>query len=160
MPPIQKFLDRGLRPSLSVDVETNVPADMFNQMRSVLGLQRAIAASQGKTPVSTREVLAFATVEGARANGLDAKVGSLTPGKQADVILLRTDRMNVTPINDPTTAVVTGMDTGNVDTVLIAGRVMKRHGRLLHVDWPAVRHKAAEARDHVVAKSGFKLPGI
>jgi cytosine/adenosine deaminase-related metal-dependent hydrolase/ribose/xylose/arabinose/galactoside ABC-type transport system permease subunit len=160
MPPIQKFLDRGLRPSLSVDVETNVPADMFNQMRSVLGLQRAIAASQGKTPVSTREVLAYATVEGARANGLDAKVGSLTPGKQADVILLRTDRMNVTPINDPTTAVVTGMDTGNVDTVLIAGRVMKRHGRLLHVDWPAVRHKAAEARDHVVAKSGFKLPGI
>ena len=160
MPPIQKFLDRGLRPSLSVDVETNVPADMFNQMRSVLGLQRAIAAAQGKTPVSTREVLAYATVEGARANGLDGKVGSLTPGKQADLILLRTDRMNVTPINDPATAVVAGMDTGNVDTVLIAGRVMKRRGLLLHVDWPAVKRKAAEARDHVIAKSGFKLPGI
>ncbi|HET8526203.1 MAG TPA: amidohydrolase family protein [Actinomycetota bacterium] len=160
MPPIQKFLDRGLRPSLSVDVETNVPADMFNQMRSVLGLQRAIAAAQGKTPVSTREVLAYATVEGARANGLDGKVGSLTPGKQADLILLRTDRMNVTPINDPATAVVAGMDTGNVDTVLIAGRVMKRRGRLLHVDWAAVKRKAAEARDHVIAKSGFKLPGI
>jgi hypothetical protein len=52
------------------------------------------------------------------------------------------------------------MDTGNVDTVLIAGRVMKRHGELLHVDWPAVRRMAAESRDHVVAKSGFKLPGI
>ena len=50
------------------------------------------------------------------------------------------------------------MDTGNVDTVLIAGRVMKRHGRLLHVDWPAVRRMAAESRDHAVAKSGFKLP--
>ena len=160
MPPIQKFLDRGLRPSLSVDVETNVPGDMFNQMRSVLGLQRAIASAQGKTPVAAREVLEYATVEGARANGLDAKVGTLAPGKQADLIMLRTDRINVTPLNDPATAVVTGMDTGNVDTVLIAGRVMKRHGRLLHVDWPAVRRMAAESRDYVVAKSGFKLPGI
>jgi 5-methylthioadenosine/S-adenosylhomocysteine deaminase len=160
MPPIQKFLDRGLRPSLSVDVETNVPADMFNQMRSVLGLQRAMASAHGKTPVSTREVLAYATVEGAKANGLEGKVGTLTPGKQADVILLRTDRMNVTPLNDPATAVVAGMDTGNVDTVLIAGRVMKRHGTLLHVDWPVVRRKAAESRDHVIARSGFKLPGI
>jgi cytosine/adenosine deaminase-related metal-dependent hydrolase len=87
-------------------------------------------------------------------------VGTLTPGKQADLILLRTDRLNVTPLNDPATAVVAGMDTGNVDTVLIAGRVMKRHGELLHVDWPAVRRMAAESRDHVVAKSGFKLPGI
>ena len=53
--------------------------------------------------------------------------------------MLRTDRMNVTPLNDPATAVVAGMDTGNVDTVLIAGRVMKRDGKLLHVDWPAVQ---------------------
>jgi cytosine/adenosine deaminase-related metal-dependent hydrolase/ribose/xylose/arabinose/galactoside ABC-type transport system permease subunit len=160
MPPIQKFLDRGLRPSLSVDVETNVPGDMFNQMRSVLTLQRAMASADGKTPVSTREVLSYATIEGARANGLDAKVGTLTPGKQADLILLRTDRMNVTPLNDAATAIVAGMDTGNVDTVLIGGRVMKRHGTLLHVDWPAVKRMAAESRDFVVAKSGFKLPGI
>src|SRR6185369_5169935 len=101
MPPIQKFLDRGLRPSLSVDVETNVPADLFNQMRSVLGLQRAIATAEGKTPMTMRDVLACATIEGARANGLDSKTGSLSPGKQADLILLRTDRMNVTPLNDP-----------------------------------------------------------
>jgi cytosine/adenosine deaminase-related metal-dependent hydrolase/ribose/xylose/arabinose/galactoside ABC-type transport system permease subunit len=160
MPPIQKFLDRGLQPSLSVDVETNVPGDMFNQMRSVMALQRGLAAATGRPPVSTRDVLAFATVEGARANGLDSKVGTLTPGKHADVILLRTDRINVTPLNDPAAAVVTAMDTGNVDTVLIGGRVMKRHGELLHVDWPAVRRMAVEARDHVVAKSGFKLPKI
>jgi cytosine/adenosine deaminase-related metal-dependent hydrolase/ribose/xylose/arabinose/galactoside ABC-type transport system permease subunit len=160
MPPIQKFLDRGLPPSLSVDVETNVPNDMFNQMRSVLALQRGLAVAEGKAPLSTREVLACATIEGAKANGLEAKVGTLTPGKQADLIMLRTDRINVTPLNDPTTAVVTGMDTGNVDTVLIAGRAMKRHGELLHVDWPAVKAMAGEARDHVVAKSGFKLPSI
>jgi cytosine/adenosine deaminase-related metal-dependent hydrolase/ribose/xylose/arabinose/galactoside ABC-type transport system permease subunit len=160
MPPIQKFLDRGLSPSLSVDVETNVPNDMFNQMRSVLTLQRAISATEGKAPMTTREILACATIEGAKANGLDAVTGSLTPGKQADVIMLRTDRINVTPLNDPATAVVAGMDTGNVDTVMIAGRLMKRHGELLHVDWAAVQRTAAEARDHVIAKSGFKLPSI
>jgi 5-methylthioadenosine/S-adenosylhomocysteine deaminase len=160
MPPIQKFLDRGLAPSLSVDVETNVPSDMFNQMRSVLTLQRASATADGKSPLSTIEVLACATIEGARANGLDSTVGSLTPGKKADLVMLRTDRINVSPLNDPATAVVTGMDTGNVDTVVIGGRVMKRHGELLHVDWPAVRRTAAEARDFVIAKSGFKVPGI
>lgn len=160
MPPIQKFLDRGRPPSLSVDVETNVPNDMFNQMRSVFALQRALAATDGRPPVSPRQVLEWATIEGARANGLDAKIGTLTPGKQADLILLRTDRVNVTPLGDPATAVVAGMDTGNVDSVLIAGRVLKRDGRLLHVDWPAVMAAAAAARDHVVAKSGFRLPRI
>ena len=160
MPPIQKFLDRGLPPSLSVDVETNVPGDMFNQMRSALALQRATATAQGKRPSSANEVLAWATIEGAKANGLDSKVGTLTPGKQADIIMLRTDRMNVTPLNDPATAVVTGMDTSNVDTVLIAGRVMKRHGRLLHVDWESVKRMVGDSRDHVLSKSGFKAPGI
>ncbi len=160
MPPIQKFLDRGLRPSLSVDVETNVPGDMFNQMRSVLALQRGLAPALERTPLTTREVLMCATIDGAKANGLDHKTGSLTPGKEADLILLRTDRMNVTPLNDPATAVVVGMDTGNVDTVIVAGRVLKRGGRLQHVDWPAVRKAVEEARDRVIAKSGFKLPKI
>jgi 5-methylthioadenosine/S-adenosylhomocysteine deaminase len=160
MPPVQKFLDRGLPPSLSVDVETNVPSDMFNQMRSVLGLQRSMAGLEGKPPVSPGDVLRWATLEGAKANGLDDKVGTLTPGKQADLIMLRTDRMNVTPLNDPVTAVVTGMDTGNVDTVIIAGRVMKRAGRLLHVDWPAVHRLVDESRDRVIERSGFRPPKI
>ncbi|HEX6946612.1 MAG TPA: amidohydrolase family protein [Acidimicrobiia bacterium] len=160
MPPIQKFLDRGLSPSLSVDVETNVPADMFNQMRNVLALQRSIAAESGKPMATPRDVLTWATVEGARANGLDHKTGTLTPGKEADLIMLRTDRLNATPINDPAAAVVLGMDTSNVDTVVIAGRVMKRNGRLLRVDWKAVREAALAARDHVIERSGFKLPKI
>ncbi len=160
MPPIQKFLDRGLAPTLSIDVETNVPSDMFNQMRSVLGLQRALAAAEGKSAVSTRDVLAWATIEGARANGLDSKVGTLTPGKQADVIMLRTDRLNVTPLNDPATAVVAGMDTSNVDSVFIAGRAMKRGGKVLHVDWNATMKAVSESRDGLIARSGFKLPQI
>ena len=74
--------------------------------------------------------------------------------------MLRTDMINVTPLNDPATAVVAGMDTSNVDTVMIAGRLMKQHGRLLHVDWPAVRRMAEESRDRVIEKSGFRLPKI
>lgn len=160
MPPVQKFLDRGLSPSLSVDVETNVPSDMFNQMRSALALQRALATSSGKQQASARDVLAWATREGAKANGLESKVGTLTPGKRADITILRTDRINVTPLNDPYAAVVAGMDTGNVDTVLINGRLMKQGGRVLHVDWSAVRKMVDESRGYVLDKSGFRLPKI
>lgn len=167
MVPTQKFLDRGLRPSLSVDVETNVPNDMFTQMRSVISLQRALLfekklAGQENLPpfLTARDMLEFATIEGARANGLDHKVGTLTPGKEADIIMLRTDRVNVFPINDPIGAVVWGMDTGNVDSVFVAGKALKRNGQLLGVDLNRVRKMAYESRDYVVAKSGFKLPTI
>ncbi len=160
LPPVQKFLDRGLSPSLSVDVETNVPSDMFNQMRSALALQRAVASSQDRPAVSARDVLAWATREGAKANGLESKVGTLTPGKRADLTILRTNRLNVSPLNDPYAAVVTGMDTGNVDTVLINGRLMKQGGRVLHIDWEATKRMVDQSRSYVLEKSGFKLPKI
>ena len=159
MPPIQKFLDRGLKPEPQRRRRDQRPrATCSTRCDRCSPCSASFAAAEGKAPITARDVLAYATIEGARANGLDAKVGSLTPGKQADIIMLRTDRMNVTPLDDPATAVVTSMDTGNVDTVLIAGRVMKRGGQLLHVDWPAVKRLAAESRDFVIAKSGFKLP--
>jgi cytosine/adenosine deaminase-related metal-dependent hydrolase len=184
IPPIQKFLDRGLNPSLSVDVETNVPGDMFTQMRSILALQHALvyekilarnhhaparARRNGQSsverepvrqPITTRDVLAYATIEGARANGLAPKTGSLTPGKEADIIMLRTDRINVMPINDPIGAVVMGMDTSNVDSVFIAGRPMKRNGQLLYVDWNAVKKMVQESRDYVMSKSRYQLPRV
>jgi cytosine/adenosine deaminase-related metal-dependent hydrolase len=167
MVPTQKFLDRGLRPSLSVDVETNVPGDMFTQMRTILSLQRAMLFSRSlageenlPTFLTARDALEFATIEGARANGLDHKVGTLTPGKEADVIMLRTDRINVMPINDPIGAVVWGMDTSNVDSVFIAGKPMKRNGELIGVDMNCVHKLVIESRDYVINKSGFRLPSI
>jgi 5-methylthioadenosine/S-adenosylhomocysteine deaminase len=167
MVPTQKFLDRGLRPSLSVDVETNVPNDMFTQMRSVISLQHALLFDQklaGKENLpqflTSRDVIEFATVEGARANGLADKTGTLTPGKEADVILLRTDKPNIFPINDPIGAVVWGMDTSNVDSVYVAGNALKRNGELLNVDLSNVRKMAYDSRDYIVNKSRFKLPQI
>lgn len=167
MPPIQKFLDRGLRPSLSVDAETNMPNDMFTQMRIVNSLQKSMIfdqklARKGGLPafLTARDVLEFATIEGARANGLLDKTGTMTPGKQADLIMLRTDLPNILPINDPISAVTWGMDTRNVDSVFVAGKALKRDGKLLNVDLSHLMQKAYEARDYVIARSGFKLPAI
>ncbi len=152
-PPVQKAIDIGIRPSLSVDVETSVPNDFFTQMRTVFSLQKNEVWAQrlagdknaGKF-LTVREVLEFATIEGARANGLDKKIGTLTPGKEADIIMLRTDLLNVMPINNAVGAVVTSMTAQNVDTVLIAGKVMKRNGKLVGVDMKRVAKLAREAQ--------------
>jgi len=167
LPPIQRCLDRGMRPSLSVDVETTVSGDLFAQMRSVLTLQRAQInekrlAGETNLPavLTSRDVMEFATIEGARAMGLDSICGTLTPGKEADVIMLRTDRINVLPINDPIGVVVRGMDSSNVDSVFIAGKAKKRRGQLVDVDMARVRRLTYESRDYVVSKAGFTMPAI
>jgi len=162
-PPIQKAIDMGIRPSLSVDVETSVPNDFFAQMRTVFSLQkkdvwdRRLAGDKNPPKFLTvREVLEFATIEGARANGLERKIGTLTPGKDADVILLRTDRLNVMPMNNAVGAVVTSMGPQNVDTVLIAGKIMKRNGQLIGVDFDRLARLGNEARDRLYASAKVK----
>jgi cytosine/adenosine deaminase-related metal-dependent hydrolase len=161
-PPVQKAIDFGIRPSLSVDVETSVPNDFFTQMRTALSLQkndvwaRRLAGDKNAPRFLTaREVLEFATIEGARANGLQRKVGSLTPGKEADILLLRTDRLNVMPMNNAVGAVVTSMGPQNVDTVLIAGRVKKRNGQLVGVDMARVTRLLNEARERALANGKY-----
>jgi len=164
MPPIQKALDRRIRPSLSSDVDVTMTQDPFTQMRAAFTLQRmlinerALRGEDDLPPLLTaRDVLEFATIEGARCAHLDHKIGSLTPGKEADIVLLRTDRLNIWPLNNAVGAVVTLMDTGNVDTVFVAGRVKKWRGRLVGVDPARVRRLVQEARDAVVRRSGFAL---
>ncbi len=162
-PPIQKVLDLGMRPSLSIDVETSVPGDIFTQMRTVYSLQRngiwdrQIKGEKELPPfLKVRDVLEFATVEGAKANGLESKIGTLTPGKEADIILLRTDRFNVMPINNAAGAVVSSMSPGNVDTVLIGGQIKKRNGQLVGVDVDKVSKLVQESRDRTVAAAKYE----
>jgi cytosine/adenosine deaminase-related metal-dependent hydrolase len=162
-PPTQKAIDTGIRPSLSVDVETSVPNDFFQQMRTIFSLQKnevwARRLAGDKNPpkfLTVREVLEFATIEGARANGLERKIGTLTPGKDADIILLRTDRLNVMPMNNAVGAVVTSMGPQNVDTVLIAGKVMKRNGQLVGVDFARLGRLGEEARDRLYSNANVK----
>ncbi len=162
VPPVQPALDHGIRPSLSVDVETQMPGDMFTQMRTVFTLQRMLAlqrqrAGDASPPrlLTVRDVVEFATIAGARANRLESKIGTLTPGKEADVVLLRMDAINVLPVNNAFGAIVQGMDTSNVDTVIIRGAVRKRGGRLVGVDLARINRLARESRDYVAGKAGW-----
>jgi cytosine/adenosine deaminase-related metal-dependent hydrolase len=163
MPPIQEALDHGITPSLSVDVETNMAADMFTVMRSTFTLQRAllnerVIAGEQNLPalVTSRQVLEMATIQGARDSHLDQKIGTLTPGKDADLIMLRTDTINVMPLNNAAGAVVTLMDTSNVDTVFIGGKLMKRNGQLVGVDIARIRREAEASRLAVLMRAGVK----
>jgi 5-methylthioadenosine/S-adenosylhomocysteine deaminase len=162
VPPIQQALDHGIRPSLSADVETEIPSEFFAQMRAVFTLQRMLllgrqrSGEQNLPPLLTvREVIEFATIEGAKDNGLDRKIGTLTPGKEADIILLRMDAINVMPVNNVYGAIVLGMDTSNVDTVLIGGKLRKRKGKLVGVDLNRVSRLGHQSRDYVVSKAGW-----
>lgn len=162
IPPIQQALDHGIRPSLSVDVETEMPGDLFTQMRTIFTLQRMQVlarerAGEKNLPklLTVKEVVEFATVQGAKDNGLGRKIGTLTPGKEADIVLLGTDRINVMPVNNAYGAVVLGMDTSNVDTVFIRGTLMKSRGKLVGVDLTRVSRLAQQSRDYIVSKTGW-----
>ena len=163
-PPTAKALAHGLRPSLSIDVVTTVPGDMFTQMRFLFAQDRllaheaAFAAGSEEEPklLTSREVLEFATIEGARVCGIEERTGSLTPGKQADVVLVRGDDTNTYPVIDPVSTLVLQADTRNVDTVVVAGKVLKRGGKLVDADLRGARDRAASSLDHLLAHTAIQ----
>jgi cytosine/adenosine deaminase-related metal-dependent hydrolase len=161
MPPIQKALDMGMQPSLSSDVECTMSADPFTLMRSTITLQRAmanelaVAGSQYPTLLAARDVLRFATLEGAKGLKLDRKTGSITPGKEADIVLLDATAINVAPLNHAPGAVVTLMDRSNVDTVMVAGKIRKWRGTLLNIDLPKLRGELEASRDYLFEAAGI-----
>jgi cytosine/adenosine deaminase-related metal-dependent hydrolase len=116
----------GLTVTLSVDVEVTSPTDMFTQMRLAYLAARSASTAFGPT---LREALGWATINGARALGIGDRTGSITPGKRADLLLLRADSPGVAPVTDPYSAVVLQMDRAHVDTVMVDGVVHRRHGR-------------------------------
>jgi cytosine/adenosine deaminase-related metal-dependent hydrolase len=172
IPPILKVQELGMEPSLSSDVETNMTADFFTQMRSAMTMQRMVVnqmiLEQGDfetnpwpspapgTPLllNAKDVLRFATINGAKHLRLDGKTGSLTPGKEADIIILDGTHLNVFPMNNVPGAVVTLMERTNVETVIVAGKVRKWKGRLLDVDLPRLRQRLAASRDFLYQAAG------
>ncbi|MEJ0097321.1 MAG: amidohydrolase family protein [Bauldia sp.] len=161
-PPFQKAIDRGIPLALSADVECNMTADFFTIMRSAFTIQRAQInerAIKGEANLpklfGSRDVIELATMGGARASHIDGKVGSLTPGKEADIIVLDTNRINVFPLNNVPGTVVTLMDTSNVEHVFIAGKVVKWAGQLVDVDLPRLRRLIDKSRDEVLALAKF-----
>jgi len=111
----------------------------------------------GDTPplLTTRDVLRFATMNGAKALRLDKKIGSLTPGKEADVILLDATAINVAPLNQVPGAVVSLMDRTNVDTVIVAGTIRKWKGKLKNVNLSSLSRDLENSRDRVFAAAGI-----
>jgi cytosine/adenosine deaminase-related metal-dependent hydrolase len=105
--------------------------------------------------LTVRDVIEYATIAGATDNRLDRKTGTLTPGKEADIILLRMDQINVMPVNNAYGAVVLGMDTSNVDTVFIGGVLKKSQGKLVGVDLSRVSRLVHGSRDYLVSKAGW-----
>lgn len=154
----------GSAPSLGSDVESSLGSDMFTNMRMALQAQRALDNDQviretGRAPerisIGCREALAWATVNGARMVGLDRRIGSLRPGKQADIVLLRAGDLNLVPVVDPVRSIVLHAGIGNVDTVLIAGRVVKRGGTLLYRDLARRKAELNESSRRIVAGAGL-----
>ena len=159
--------DRGIPVSLSIDVCTSVGGDMFSAMRAVLAGTRYLvniaALDAGESvdplPVTAAEVLSFATQGGATAAWLGDTVGSITPGKAADVILVRTDSYGMQPLNYPAGAIVESGNPNLVETVFVNGTIVKRDGLLTGHDFARVRRMAEEARDRVLARAGVTDPG-
>jgi cytosine/adenosine deaminase-related metal-dependent hydrolase len=110
-------------------------------------------------PLSSRDVLEFATLQGAKACGLDHKTGSLTPGKEADIVLISTDSMNLIPVNNPVGSVVEFANVGNVDSIFVAGKARKRNGKLIGIDFGAFRRRVDEHRDALFARAGVPTDG-
>jgi 5-methylthioadenosine/S-adenosylhomocysteine deaminase len=163
MPPFQEALNHGILPSLSPDVDTNMTTDAFSLMRTAFALQRALAndlafpiSNPGNLPipqlVTSRQVIEMATIAGAAANRVLDKVGTLTPGKEADIIVLDARNINTWPMNNVPGTIVTMMNPRHVRDVLIAGKVVYYKGKLVGWNVERLLQRIEQARDRVLAR--------
>lgn len=156
--PYMYALLAGVQPCLGTDCVTCMSTDMFACMRMALTFARhQFNSGPGHTfetvteqVVSTRDVFRWATIEGAKALGLEDRIGSLTPGKAADVVLVDASAINLAPVLDPVADLVLHAHAGNVDTVLVDGVVRKRNGELVDVDLTKLLAELAASRDYLV----------
>ncbi|MEU6863500.1 amidohydrolase family protein [Streptomyces sp. NPDC046876] len=163
VPAIDEALAVGVRPGLSIDVEVALVSDMFTQMRTLHAIQRMRAVNgvygtdRQPARITTYDVLDFATLQGARTNGLADVTGSLTPGKKADLLVIRADDLNNMPLNDAVGTVVLGSDARNISAVLINGEPRKWNGQVLDVDLSALRDEVHASREYVLgAPAAFR----
>lgn len=148
----------GCKHSLGVDVACNNPVDMFQQMRLLLQSERnrANLASE-ETPMAMsyrcEEVLRFTTMGGAACVGLADVIGSITPGKRADLVLTSTASTRMTPVHDPVAALVLYANASDIDTVLVDGRLVKKGGKFVDFDWPTLRKDFVQSTRDVMERS-------
>jgi cytosine/adenosine deaminase-related metal-dependent hydrolase len=149
---VAAFREQGGKPSIGIDVELYTTGQMFREMQAALlfarGKEVRNNVMRGNSPlkaipVKSREALEWATVNGAQAFKMDSKIGTLSPGKKADIVMLRANDVNMVPVWDPIYSIVEIAGAGNVDTVIIDGVVRKQNGKLT-IDEATLRRRTAE----------------
>ena len=161
--------DYGVPIGLSSDVATTASSDQFTQMHAIFASERArryeiaweenLEWNQPESKlITSRDVLAMATIGGAKVAGIADRTGSLTPGKKADLVIIDTNAVNVAPVIDPVGAVVCAADISNVRTVMVDGKILKDDFRL-KADLGQPRKRVEESRDYLVSKFGAPEPG-
>ncbi|MFC0112409.1 amidohydrolase family protein [Kibdelosporangium aridum] len=160
VPPVDQALDAGITPGLSTDNETTYLSDMLAEMQHLVTVHRGytfgrVAAGEQAVQLTPRQVLEFGTLGGAANCGLSHLTGSLTPGKQADVVLLRKTDVNTSLATNAFTTVVGFANRSNIDTVFVAGRIRKWRGRLVGHDLSSVLKEAAASRTYLMERAGL-----
>jgi cytosine/adenosine deaminase-related metal-dependent hydrolase len=163
----QQAVDHGLTPAVGIDLDTAFGSDMFGEMHALFLQQRSAiryrkfrGEDNVPAPITVERVLEAATVNGARAAGLENEVGSLAPGKQADIIMVRANGVAVTPVNNAVGTIVQAVERSDVDTVMVAGNIRKRCGKLIGTDLIKLSADITASRDYLLEKSGYRLDRI
>jgi 5-methylthioadenosine/S-adenosylhomocysteine deaminase len=159
----QQAIDHGLTPALGIDLDTAFGSDLFGEMHALFGQQRSAmryrrfrGEAHVPKPISVDAVLEAATVNGARAAGLEREIGTLTPGKQADLIMVRTQGVAVFPVTNAIGTIVQAVERSDVDTVMVAGEIRKRAGQLVGVDVAKLTAEVTASRDYLLEVSGYR----
>jgi cytosine/adenosine deaminase-related metal-dependent hydrolase len=159
---LMKARKAGVLITLSSDATSIAPPNMLENMRFAWNMcvPWVGTETEGLPPLGFVEAIEMATINGAKALGLAEVTGSLTPGKRADLILIRTDDINIAPLANIETTVVMSATPANVDSVMVDGRFVKRDGRLVGYDVPAIVSRARESAERVRTKSGGVLAPV
>jgi cytosine/adenosine deaminase-related metal-dependent hydrolase len=156
IPAVGRLLAAGIKPSLSGDTEVCGTGDLFTQMRFAIAAERMLTTNRllpdAVPSVKVRDMLEFATIVGAQACGIDRRTGSLSIGKDADIVMIRGSDLNLAPISDPVGAVVLAAHPGNVDAVMVRGEFRKRNGKMVGLDLDAIHQAARASRDWLLAQ--------
>jgi hypothetical protein len=154
----------GAQPSLGVDLESCISGDMFTVARMALATQRAMDNDEsrreaGKLPdtssITCREALGWITIEGAKMLKMEDRIGSLSPGKQADVVIVRADALNMWPVHDPVLSLITQASVANIETVLVAGEYRKKNNKLRYRDLDAKKQQLLASGHRILSELGL-----
>jgi 5-methylthioadenosine/S-adenosylhomocysteine deaminase len=161
--PYQRALEYGMRPALGIDIDTSQGGDMFGEMHTAFSQQRTFAQrrraagdTSAPAPIHVQPILRAATIDGANVMGLGSNIGSLTPGKQADLIMIRTDSIAMFPSHNAVGNVVHMANRNDVRTVMVAGRLRKHEGKLVDVDVASVRRETVASRKYLFDAASYQ----